>query len=153
MIAFQLSFCDPQGGRVARTKQHPPKKTYVLRKGGSLAGLFLIGAPEPGGRLYLIEGRAEKALAIAAAGCTPVAGFGGRQVLGRQALPPGLASAVVVPDRRPVISMGVDMLRDIGRAEAHDADYAARDRSPRNGWLDRVPGRRPDWPGQGRSRD
>jgi hypothetical protein len=47
VIAFQLSFCDPQGGRVARTKQHPPKKTYVLRKGGSLAGLFLIGAPEP----------------------------------------------------------------------------------------------------------
>ena len=73
--------------------------------------------------MYLIEGRAEKALAIAAAGCTPVAGFGGRQVLGRQALPAGLATAIVVPDRRPVISMGVDMLRDIGRAEAHDADY------------------------------
>ena len=124
VIAFQLSFCDPQGGRVARTKQHPPKKTYVLRKGGSLAGLFLIGEPEPGGRLYLVEGRAEKALMIAAAGCLPVAGFGGRQVLGRQALPAGIATAVVVPDRRPAISMGVDMLRDVARAEAHDADYA-----------------------------
>jgi hypothetical protein len=74
--------------------------------------------------LYLIEGRAEKALAIAAAGCTPVAGFGGRQVLGRQALPAGIATAVVVPDRRPAISMGANMLRDVARAEAHDADYA-----------------------------
>ena len=124
VIAFQLSFCDPQGGRVARTKQHPPKKTYVLRKGGSLAGLFLIGAPEPGGRLYLVEGRAEKALMVAAAGCLPVAGFGGRQVLGRQALPAGIATAIVIPDRRPLISMGVDMLRDVARAEAHDGDYA-----------------------------
>ena len=69
----------------------------LLRKGGSLAGLFLIGEPEPGGRLYLVEGRAEKALAIAAAGCMPVAGFGGRQVLGRQALPAGIATAIVVP--------------------------------------------------------
>jgi hypothetical protein len=80
VIAFQLSFCDPQGGKVARTKQHPPKKTYVLRKGGSLAGLFLIGQPEPGGPLHFVEGRAEKVLAVAAAGFLPVAGFGGRQV-------------------------------------------------------------------------
>ena len=124
VIAFQLSFCDPQGGRVARTKQHPPKKTYVLRKGGSLAGLFLIGQPEPGGRLYFVEGRAEKALAVAAAGFLPVAGFGGRQVLGRQALPLGIATAIVIPDRRPAISIGPNMLRDVARAEAHDADYA-----------------------------
>jgi putative DNA primase/helicase len=124
VVAFQLSFCDPQGGRVARTKQHPPKVTRLLRKGGSLNGLFLIGQPEPGGRLYLAEGRAEKALAIAAAGLLPVAGFGGRQVLGRQALPAGIATAVVVPDRRPAISMGADMLRDVARAEAHDGDYA-----------------------------
>ena len=54
---------------------------------------------------------------MVAAGRLPVAGFGGRQVLGRQALLAGIATAVVVPDRRPAISMGVDMLRDVARAE------------------------------------
>jgi putative DNA primase/helicase len=124
VIAFQLSFCDPRGNKVARTKQHPPKITRLLRRRGSLDGLFVLGELAPGCKIHFIEGRAEKALALAAAGYLPVVGFGGRQVLGRQALPPGIISAVVVPDQRPAISMGTDMLRDTRRAGAHDADYA-----------------------------
>ena len=59
---------------------------------------------------------------IAAAGCRPwPASVAARCSAARRC--PGIATAVVVPDRRPAISMGVDMLRDVGRAEAHDTDY------------------------------
>jgi putative DNA primase/helicase len=123
-VAYQLSFCDPAGQKVARTAAAPGKKTRLLRKSGSLHGLFIA---HPAGTtdesvLALVEGRAEKALAAAAAGYR-AAGYGGRQVLGLQPLPPGIKTVIVVPDRRPPVGIGPSMLKDVSKAEAHDRDH------------------------------
>jgi hypothetical protein len=113
---LQLTFCDVLGHSTAT---EPKRQTYSLRPNGCRDGLFHAGGGT-GDRCYLVEGYAEKALAVASLGIGPAFGAGSRTTLGR-ALPPE-ADVVLVADRRPDDKV-VDLKTGRTAADDHDRDY------------------------------
>jgi hypothetical protein len=95
VTGLQLTFVNITGTPSATA---PRRQSYALRQHGVRDALS--GPLGPAGEVaYLVEGRLEKVVALAAAGLGPVYGGGGRKILGFAV--PKERQIVLVADRRP----------------------------------------------------